>query len=87
MTDSLHPSHLGGAGGGGGGTIMGAMQKPVTIRPMCPEDWDAVHAIYAAGIATGEATFESEPPTWEAFDGGRLPGHRLIAEDAGRVLG
>lgn len=66
---------------------MEPMHSPVTIRPMCPQDWDAVHAIYAAGIATGEATFESEPPTWEAFDGGRLPGHRLIAEDAGRVVG
>ncbi|MEE9094659.1 GNAT family N-acetyltransferase [Pseudarthrobacter phenanthrenivorans] len=63
------------------------MRRPVTVRPMCPDDWEAVHAIYAAGIATGEATFESEPPTWEAFDAGRLPEHRLIAEDAGRVLG
>lgn len=63
------------------------MTSPVMIRPMCPEDWDAVHAIYAAGIATGEATFESEPPTWAAFDGVRLPEHRLIAEDAGRVVG
>jgi phosphinothricin acetyltransferase len=66
---------------------MEPMQSPVTIRPMCPDDWESVHAIYAAGIATGEATFESEPPTWEAFDGGRLAEHRLIAEDAGRVLG
>ncbi len=41
---------------------MGPMDSPVTIRPMRPDDWDAVHAIYAAGIATGEATFESEPP-------------------------
>lgn len=66
---------------------MGPMESPVTIRPMCPEDWDAVHAIYAAGIATGEATFESEPPTWEAFDAVRLPEHRMVARDAGRVVG
>lgn len=66
--------------------MMGSMDSPV-IRPMCPDDWDAVHAIYAAGIATGEATFESEPPTWEAFDGVRLPEHRIVAGDAGRVLG
>ncbi|NUT71274.1 GNAT family N-acetyltransferase [Pseudarthrobacter sp. C4D7] len=63
------------------------MDRPVTIRPMCPTDWAAVHTIYAAGIATGEATFESEPPTWEAFDAVRLPEHRIVAEDAGRVLG
>lgn len=50
-------------------------------------DWPQVQAIYAAGIATGHATFESEPPTWEQFDAGRLSGHRLVARDRGRVLG
>ncbi|MFC3383909.1 GNAT family N-acetyltransferase [Couchioplanes azureus] len=39
----------------------------------------AVLAIYAAGIATGHATFETEPPTWAAFDAARLPGHRFVA--------
>jgi len=63
------------------------MDSPVTIRTMCPADWDAVHAIYAAGIATGEATFEGEPPTWEAFDAVRLREHRLIAVDGGQVVG
>ncbi|MFI2708216.1 GNAT family N-acetyltransferase, partial [Nocardioides sp. CER28] len=43
--------------------------------------------IYAAGIATGDATFETTPPTWEAFDAGKLPGHRWVALDGGRVLG
>ncbi len=76
-----------GEGGTRPRTIMEPMDSPVTIRPMCPDDWDAVHAIYAAGIATGEATFESEPPTWEAFDGVRLPGHRIVAEDAAGVVG
>jgi L-amino acid N-acyltransferase YncA len=54
---------------------------------MTPEDWPAVEAIYAAGIATGEATFETEPPSWEAFDVGRLPDHRLVAVDDGDVVG
>ncbi len=53
---------------------------PVTIRPMCPDDWAAVHAIYAAGIATGEATFESEPPTWEAFEADVLAGVARLKE-------
>ena len=39
-------------------------------------DWPAVHAIYAAGIASGDATFDTEPPTWERFDGTRLTGLR-----------
>ena len=55
---------------------------PVTIRPLSRHDWPAVEAIYAAGIATGNATFETAPPNWEQFDGGKLPEHRLVAVDA-----
>ena len=58
------------------------------IRPMTAADWPAVHTIYAAGIATGDATFETEPPTWERFDSSRLADHRLAATDtADTVLG
>lgn len=50
--------------------------------------WTEVERIYAEGIATGHATFEAEPPTWEQFDAVKLPDHRLVAVDAdGRVLG
>jgi phosphinothricin acetyltransferase len=47
----------------------------------------AVLDIYRLGIATGHATFETEPPTWEAFTAGRLPEHRLVALDGDRVIG
>jgi L-amino acid N-acyltransferase YncA len=57
------------------------------IRPLDPSDWPAVHEIYAQGIATRAATFETEPPTWEQFDAGRLPGHRLVAVEDGTVVG
>jgi phosphinothricin acetyltransferase len=57
------------------------------VRALVPGDWPEVEAIYAAGIATGNATFETEPPTWDAFDGSRLPEHRLVATDDERVLG
>ena len=43
--------------------------------------------IYRLGIATGNATFETEPPSWPAFTAGRLPGHRFVALDGDRVLG
>jgi len=43
--------------------------------------------VYAAGIATGTATFQAEPPTWAEFDAGHLPGHRLVALDGDEVLG
>nr|WP_176731963.1 GNAT family N-acetyltransferase [Micromonospora rhizosphaerae] len=49
---------------------------------------DAVLDIYRLGIATGNATFETEPPTWHDFTATRLPGHRWVALDpAGPVLG
>ena len=54
---------------------------------MRADDWGRVEEIYRAGIATGHATFESEPPTWEQFDTTRLPDLRLIAEREGVVLG
>ena len=58
-----------------------------SIRPLTRDDWPAVERIYAEGIATGDATFETRPPTWEEFDAGRLPEHRLVAEEDGEVVG
>jgi L-amino acid N-acyltransferase YncA len=57
------------------------------IEAMTAADWDAVRAIYAAGIATGNATFEVEPPGWERWDATHLAGHRLVARAGGRVVG
>ena len=31
----------------------------ITIRPMEPEDWNAVSEIYSEGIATEHATFQT----------------------------
>jgi len=58
----------------------------VEILPLRPADWPAVRAIYEAGIATGNVTFETTAPTWEAWDAAHLPGHRLLATDGGQVL-
>lgn len=50
--------------------------------------WPQVRAIYAAGIATGHATFETRPPSWEAFDTAKLPDQRLVAvHPEGQVQG
>jgi L-amino acid N-acyltransferase YncA len=54
---------------------------------MLRADYDAVAAIFAEGIATGLATFETEVPTWEQWDARHLPDHRLVAEGDGEVLG
>jgi phosphinothricin acetyltransferase len=56
----------------------------LAVVPMSADDWPAVERIYADGIATGHATFEDAPPTWEAFDAGRLTEHRLVAVDGDR---
>ncbi|MBT2533532.1 N-acetyltransferase [Arthrobacter sp. ISL-48] len=55
---------------------------------MSESDWPAVQRIFAEGIATGDATFESEAPDWARFDSTRLQGHRLVAEmPSGEVVG
>jgi len=59
----------------------------VDIRAMRPDDWSEVHAIYAEGIATGDATFETEPPGWEEFDRGRLRHARLVAVEDDSIVG
>ncbi len=46
---------------------------------MTPEDWTAVREIYEQGIATGNATFETEVPDWKAWDEAHLPDHRFVA--------
>jgi len=57
------------------------------IRPMTPADWPAVRTIYNEGIATRNATFITASPEWPEWDGGHLQSCRLVADDAGRVMG
>ena len=60
----------------------------MTIIPMTDAHWPAVKAIYEAGMATGNATFETQAPAWEAWDRAHLGHSRLVAVDeAGAVLG
>jgi L-amino acid N-acyltransferase YncA len=59
----------------------------VEIRTLTREDWPCVEAIYIEGIATRNATFDTEPPSWEEFDAGRLPDHRFVAVEDGEVVG
>jgi L-amino acid N-acyltransferase YncA len=58
------------------------------IEKMRPEHWPRVRAIYLEGVATGQATFETEAPGWERWDASHLPFARLVAlADGGRVAG
>ncbi|WP_421922783.1 GNAT family N-acetyltransferase [Maricaulis maris] len=55
---------------------------------MTAADAPAVLAIYAEGIATGHATFESTAPDWQHYDESKLAVPRLVSLDAdGGVIG
>lgn len=59
----------------------------VVVRALDPADWPPVRRIYAEGIATGDATFETEVPDRRALAARWLPGHRWVAEVDGEVAG
>ena len=62
-------------------------RRPLEIRELREEDWPAVRAIFEQGIAGRNATFETEAPSWEAWDRSQLDGHRWVAVEGGRVVG
>lgn len=57
------------------------------IREMQQSDADAVLDIYAYGLSTRNATFETVVPSWEQWDANHLHPSRLVFEDGGRVVG
>jgi L-amino acid N-acyltransferase YncA len=59
----------------------------VEIRPLTEKDWPTVEAIWAEGIDTRNATFETETPSWASFDATRHREHRLVAISGDGVIG
>jgi len=59
----------------------------VELRDLAPDDWPAAADIYWDGMRDGLATFETEVPSWEEWDAAHLPGHRLVAERHGEIVG
>lgn len=59
----------------------------VDVEKMQDEEWEAVRAIYGEGIATGNATFETETPEWEDWDRSHLHDCRLIARERECIVG
>lgn len=57
------------------------------IDQMQPDDWPQVRAIYLQGIAAGQATFETEAPSWDEWDAAHLAVPRLVARESGEVIG
>ena len=54
---------------------------------MLPTHWEAVKQIYAEGIATGNATFQSAIPSWEEWNDAHVKNSRLVAIENEIVLG
>ena len=58
------------------------MSKEVcVIDTMRADDWNAVRTIYLEGIATGNATFETDVPSWEKWDQSHVAAPRLVARN------
>ena len=57
------------------------------VRPLHPDDYPAVATVFAEGIATGQATFETDVPGWDEWNAAHLPEHRFVAELDGEVVG
>ena len=66
---------------------MASGSAPVAIDDLRPEQWPEVARIYAEGISTGEATFETEVPSWEQWDASHLAAHRFVALREGELVG
>lgn len=54
---------------------------------MLPEHAAEVLQIYGEGLATGQATFNTEVPAWADWDRAHLPHSRLVAQEDSRVVG
>jgi L-amino acid N-acyltransferase YncA/DNA-binding transcriptional ArsR family regulator len=63
------------------------LPEDVTVRAMEPNDRDAVLRIYGQGIATGDATFDTEVPDADTLDATWFHDHRWVAEIDGEVVG
>jgi L-amino acid N-acyltransferase YncA len=66
---------------------MAVQAPPVLIAELRQGHWPSVARIYAEGIASGDATFETQPPGWQAWDAGHLAEHRFVALRDGEVVG
>jgi len=58
-----------------------------SIRAFKKEDWTLVSEIYAEGITTGIATFETEVPSFDVWNKKFIKSCRLIAEINNEVFG
>ena len=58
-----------------------------TLDKMTAADWEAVRDIYLEGIATRNATIETEAPDWDKWNANHRCDCRLVARSDDKVLG
>ncbi|MFG3613361.1 GNAT family N-acetyltransferase [Rummeliibacillus stabekisii] len=63
------------------------MGSSIEIRKMFDTDWPMVKQIYLDGIATGNATFQTEAPTFEQWTTSHHPICRFVAIQENTVIG
>jgi len=59
----------------------------IEIDSLRDSDWERVRTIYLEGLDTGQASFETDAPSWEAWDAAHHAHSRLAARGEGRVVG
>jgi L-amino acid N-acyltransferase YncA len=64
-----------------------AVATDLEVRPFRDEDWPAVRTIYAQGIATANATFETEVPAFDRWAATHPPQYRFVATRDREIVG
>ena len=59
----------------------------LALEELTAPDWPRVCAIYLEGILSGNATFETEPPSWDQWDRSHLAFGRLVARNENGICG
>ncbi|WP_115684952.1 GNAT family N-acetyltransferase [Corynebacterium senegalense] len=65
-------------------------QNGFMLRPIRPDDYPQVRAIYEMGLNSGHATYETAGPTWEEFTAKKIMETVFVAADAdddAKILG
>jgi L-amino acid N-acyltransferase YncA len=61
--------------------------EQILLSPLGAEDWPGVARVYEAGIAGGNATFESCAPSWQQWSATRAGYPAIVARDLGGAEG
>lgn len=63
------------------------MASDLLIDDLVASDWPRACAIYLEGILSGNATFETEPPSWDQWNRNHLPVGRLAGRNEHGLVG